>query len=440
MEMKNSKNLLSLVTGIDENHLLYGNYIGLQYAFKTNLNTEILAASVSILVHQFPAIAGVYCSKTHSVRRSTNAVALNATHQDITLGQALKASERPQFVFQPARTEVLRGQAPLSSFTLTHFKCGGVIFGAAISHLFTDAAGHLKIMKHLADIYTALIQDNPPPAFPLTRGINVFNFGTLRTKAQTLLALKARGLPKPIPISGILGSFIKPLIIRAMDKSLELNPPIAFHFSKDDVARLKSSVLRESGEAWISTDIALCAHFTAIIAKLSFAETLKTEMQIGQLHDLRNRYFEEESETQSNLVGNAILIHIERAYFPHGLQKTSRGDLGSYFKNRKAKVGKDDIQTRLDLLADCLRHGYTNPELDVKNPIISLNNQSKIRVYDVKFDGQHPADIIPQDVGDNIMFFPAKDGGIKIYIRDIVNPLRQQNLLEPKWQKQVFDF
>ena len=61
-------------------------------------------------------------------------------------------------------------------------------------------------------------------------------------------------------------------------------------------------------------------------------------------------------------------------------------------------------------------------------------------VYDGRFDGQKPTQIYPQDVGDNIMFFPAPDGGIDIYIRDIVNPQGQQKLLTPEWQERIFDF
>ena len=163
-------------------------------------------------------------------------------------------------------------------------------------------------------------------------------------------------------------------------------------------------------------------------------------MQIGQLLDLRNRYFESEPKSQSHYVGNAILIHIDKAAFPDGLQNTSRGALARYFKQRQSKTDAAHVKDRLDLLADCLTHGYTNPELDVKNPIISLNNQSKMPVYDVRFDGQKPTQIYPQDVGDNIMFFPALDGGIDIYIRDIVNPQGQQKLLTPEWQERIFDF
>ena len=410
------------VSPIDENHGLYGNFIGLQYVFKDRLDAQVLARSVEELIKQLPALSGRYNAKTGAVLPSQNTVTLNVQHHS-----------------EPKRRDVLRGRAPLSIFSLTESK-DGTVFGMAMSHMLTDAAGFHVVMRHLGDIYSALKAGKPAPEFPFATQLEVFEFGTKRSKPETLARLKQRGLPKPIPIKGFLGRFIKSLIIKAMDKSLSENPPISTHFMPDDVARLKQTVLAESGEDWVSTNMALCAHFTSLIAKLSYGDDMKTEMQIGQLLDLRNRYFEADSKSQSQFVGNAILIHIEKAAFHDGLQNTSRGALARYFKQRQAKTDAADVKDRLDLLADCLRHGFTNPELDVKNPIISLNNQSKMPVYDVRFDGQKPTQIYPQDVGDNIMFFPAPDGGIDIYIRDIVNPQGQQKLLTPEWQERIFDF
>ncbi len=411
------------VSPIDENHGLYGNVIGLRYVFVEGLDVGVLARSVEELIKQFPALSGRYAGKFAEVIPSSETVSLASRGH-----------------YEPKRRDVLVGRAPLSTFTLAPHEDGGAIFGMAVSHMLTDAAGFHSLMRHLGDIYTALIIGKPVPTFPFATHFDVFKFGADRSKAETLSALKQRGLPKPIPIKGLLGGIIKSLIIKAMDKSLSENPPVSLHFTPDDVARLKETVLTESGEDWISTNVALCAHFTSIISKLSYGDDIKTEMQIGQLLDLRNRYFEADSKAQSNYIGNAILIHIDKAAFPDGLQNTSRGAVARYFKQRQAETNAGDIRERLDLLADTLRHGYTNPQLDVKKPIISLNNQSKMPVYGVSFDEQSPACIIPQDVGDNIMFFPAPDGGIDIHIRDIVNPGRQQKLLTPEWQDRIFEF
>ncbi|MDA8707788.1 acyltransferase [Hellea sp.] len=428
------------VSPIDENHLLYGNFIELQYAFAGGLDADILARAVAALLSQFPALSGCYDAKQGHIRRADAPVALTRKSHSGKLSDVLAASGRPNFIQEPSRKDVLRGRVALSTFTLTEFSDGGVIFGMAISHVLTDAAGYHLLMRHLGDIYTAISLAITPPDFPFATHLDVFEFGTVRFKSDVLEALKRQGLPKPIPIKGLMGGLIKSLIIKAMDKSIHHNVPTKIHFTPDDVSRLKQSVLTESGEDWISTNVALCAHFTSLMAKLSYGDDIKTEMQIGQLLDLRGRYFEADSAAQSQYVGNAILIHIDKAAFPDGLQNTSRGDLAKYFKQRQAETTADDVKDRLNLLADCLRHGYTNPELDVKNPIISLNNQSKMAVYDVRFAEQQPQQIYPQDVGDNIMFFPAADGGIDIYMRDIVNPQRQEQLLTPDWQTRIFDF
>ena len=428
------------VSPIDENHLLYGNFIGLQYAFAEGLDRKVLAKSVVELVSQFPALSGRYQAKSGGINLSEDTVPLTCITNSGKLSDTLASGSRPFFIYEPKRRDVLQGRAPLASFTLTEFEDGGIVFGVAISHVLTDAAGYHSLLSHLGDIYSAISEEKAPPEFPYTTHLDAFKFGSNTSKPETLAALKRRELPKPIPIKGLLGRVIKSLIIKAMDKSIHHNPPVKVHFTPNEVNRLKETVLEESSERWISTNVALCAHFTSIMTKLSYGADIKTKMQIGQLLDLRGRYFEADSEAQPNYVGNAILIHIDKAAFPDGLQNTARGALARYFKQRQANTTAKDVKGRLDLLADCLRHGYTNPELDVKNPIISLNNQSKMPVYDVSFGRQHPARIMPQDVGDNIMFFPAPDGGIEIYIRDIVNPQGQQKLLTPEWQKHVFDF
>lgn len=434
-----NKPLNHRVSPIDENHLLYGNFIGLQYVFKGGLDAEVLAESVAELVDQLPALSGRYQTKTASVISSSTKASVKIQTANGSIADILASEKRLHYIEQPARKDVLRGETSLSTFTLTEFEDGGVVFGMAISHVLTDAAGYHLLMRHLADIYTAVLTRKTVPDFTFATHIKAFEFGTGRPKAETLKTLKQRGLPKPIPIKGLLGKIIKSLIVKAMDKSLADNPPVRITLSAEEVARLKGTVLAESGEDWISTNVALCAHFTSIMAKLSYGADIKTEIQIGQLLDLRNRYFEIDAKAQSNYFGNAILIHIDKAAFPDDLQNTSRGALARYFKQRQAKTDTADVKDRLDLLADCLTHGYTNPELDVKNPIISLNNQSKMPVYNVSFGGQLPDRIIPQDVGDNIMFFPAPDGGIEIYIRDIVNPQGQQKLLTPDWQAQIYN-
>jgi len=302
-----------------------------------------------------------------------------------------------------------------------------------------DAAGFHRLARRLAEIYTARQQGTDLPDTQLTNRLDVFEFGTDRSKTETLTALAEAELPKPVKIKGMIGGVIRSAIIRELDK-LSLNSRIVIAMNAVNIARLKQTVLIESGEDWISTNMALSAHFTRIMARLIYGEKPREEVQIGQLLDLRSRYFETSRETQAEFIGNAILIHTETARFPGGLQNTSRAALARFFKRSLTRVNADYLQQRLDLISDGLRHGYNYPGLDLKNPMIALNNQSKMPVYDLAFGTQIPLRVIPQDVGDNIMFFPTPDGGVEIYIRDILKPERQEKLLTREWQDRIFDF
>lgn len=430
---------LHTVSPIDENHMLFGNFIGLHYVFRDGLNTPAISEAVERLCLDLPVLCGRYDAKNRVVIAGPP-ITLDVREAD---GQALTvnpAPKYPDYINQPARKAVWKGRTPLSTFTLTQFKDGGTILGIAINHLLMDAAGYHMLMKRLADHYTSIAEDKVLPKADIITHLPVFDFGTGRSQSEIKADLKNSSGPKPIPLTGLAGSLIRSVIMRAMEKSLHYSAPVKLHFSAEQVARLKDTVHGESGEPFISTNTALASHLTALMATLSYAENTKEDIQIGQLLDLRGRYFQEDSAHQPDFIGNAILIHIETATFQGGVQAASRGELARYFTKRKARTDSEDVKTRLDNLADCLRAGYSNPQLDVKNPIISINNQSKMPVYALSFAGQRPAQIHPQDVGDNIMLFPAAGGGIDIYIRDLVKPGRQVALLTPEWQSPVFDF
>ena len=431
------------VSDIDENHLLYGNFIGLQYVFKSTLDERCLTKSIGALVLSFPALAGTFDAKNQTIIKRTETLSLevkNSTgsyldHSHIGTVQ----SDRCQLVSEPRRRDVLAGRAPLSTYTLTKFEGGGCILGIAISHVLTDAAGFHILVRRLAQYYSAYAEDRVPEIVPITSDLDVFAFGATRDQSETITSLKQSGLKTPMKIKGLFGLALRNIIIIAMDRMAK-NRRVVIYFSNEHLQQLKQTVLEESGEDWISTNTALSAHFTRLMATLMYRDKAKKQVKIGQLLDLRGRYFDADRDRQDSFVGNAILIHTSKAQFHDGLQHTSRGKLARWFKNNISQIDATTLQTRLDLIADCLRHGYSYVGLEMSDPMIALNNQSKMPVYASKFGAAEPVRVIPQDVGDNIMFFPTRDGGIEVYIRDILKPKRQDQLLTDTWQKRVFDF
>lgn len=431
------------VQKIDENHQLYGNFIGVQFVFEQALDATCLVEAIDHLIMQHPELTGRYDRKSGQVIPSSERIRLRfqsgfpgSAKDHAVVGT--RQNNRGNFIFEPSRREVQSGKAALSSFTLTEFQGGGCILGIAISHVLVDAAGFHLIARYLGHIYSQKIQGQALLPSPLISELGVFKFGTDRSKRKMLKALKSQGLAKPLKLRGLLGGFVRRLIVKTLDKMSE-HPRVVIAFTPEKVERLKQTVLRESGADWVSTNMALCAHFTSVLGALMFSEDSQDTVQIAQLLDLRGRYFEEDGQSQNLFTRNAILIHTECGAFPNGLHATPRGALAGFFKTAHSRIQPLYIKDRLNLIADCLGHGYSYPGLDFKTPMIALNNQSKMNVYATRF-GAPPLRVIPQDVGDNIMFFPAPDGGVEIYIRDIQNPEIQEHLLSPQWQARIFDF
>lgn len=431
------------VQPIDENHQLYGNFIGVQFVFEETLDPTTLAESIDFLILQHPELTGKYAADEHHIVPGEDHVWLRLlpnyeghARDHATVGTAFK--RRREFIYEPSRRDVQRGQAILSSFMLTTFENGGCIFSMGVSHLLVDAAGFHMLAQYLGEIYSCKVRGDTLPHTKLLSDLDVFKFGRSRTAALTSKALKKAKLAKPLKLKGVLGGVARSMIIKSLDGMANYDR-VVFALSADEVTRLKRKVWEESGEKWISTNIALCAHFTTLMADFMFPHEAAEKVQIAQLLDIRGGYFYDTPEEQARFMRNAILIDTETAEFEGGLQEVSRADMARFFKASLAKVDAAYLQDRLDLISDCLSQGFSYPGLDFKTPTISLNNQSKMKVYNAQFAGQTPLRIVPQDVGDNVMFFPTPDGGIEVYIRDIVNPERKIELTTEEWVKRVYE-
>jgi len=420
------------VSNIDVNHMMYGNFIGVLYLFNERLHEATLRKAWSQLIEQLPILACVYDQYGQCLVPSAPAP-FEASEADLT-SKDFHSARRSELINEPGRRAVLGGRAPLSSLKLTELKDTGCVLGLAINHVITDAGGFHKVAQHLGDIYTALVDGKVVPAPSFILKLPEFTFGTDRTFAETKTELAQQGLKTPMSMRGVRGAVPKSAILWAMSK-ISGQTRLRVHFTPAQVQELKASAHTESGEDWISTNAALCAHFTSIMIGLIHDGEPKKPLRIGQLLDLRNRYFDDSKNQQNSFIGNAILIHTEQA----DLENYDRGTLTRFFKSMVSDLSPDFMQSRLDVIADSLRHGRNYPGLEMSDPLLAVNNQTKMPVYNIDFKEINPIDIIPQDVGDNIMFFPAQDGGVDIYIRDILNPKRQAKLKNPEWQTRIFD-
>ena len=418
--------------------MLYGNYIGVLYLLENQLDPDVLPKAWLLLQKQFPPLASRYDPNAHILTGLEHPIEIQL---DSTAGHFADYVSNPDFdilrtwfVDEPNRKLAETGKAPMSTLTYTAFEDHGSMLGFAIAHVVTDAGGFHRLARQLADNYNALLSGSDIPDANFLRSMTEFNFGTNRSWEQTNHVLAQQGLKVPFSLQGVSGWFMRRMITWGMKHILSIER-FPVHFTPDQVAQLKATVLAESGEDWISTNVALCAHFSSIMIELMHGPKSKKPIQLGQLLDLRNRYFEDPDNQQDRFIGNAILIHSELT----DLGDYSRSNLARFFKKMTTGLSDRFITERMDITSDCFRHGRSYPGLDMKNPMVCVNNQTKMPVYDLDFAGVKPSHILPQDVGDNIMFFPSHDGGIDTYLRNFQEKDGHKKLAKPEWQARIFD-
>lgn len=419
--------------------MLYGNYIGVSYHLETKLDSEALMKAWKILNRQFPALCTRFDRASHKLvaKPSVEPIVLRSENADVRdlISSPHLDFVRDDFLSEPEHKAAENGRAPMATLTVTDLTQHGTVLGLAIAHVVTDAGGFHRIARQLADNYNAIINNTDIPDAGFLRRLPEFRFGTSRDWAQTQEELSRLGLNKPVSLQGVFGRIMRRLIASGM-KHITSIKRVPVHFSNEQVARLKDTVLRESGEDWISTNVALCAHFSSIMMDLIYDGRPGKPKQFGQLLDLRNRYFDDPENFQNRFIGNAIMIHSEMA----DLNDYSRGNLARFFKSMTTDLSPEFITSRMNIISDCFRHGRSYPGLDMKTPMICVNNQTKMPVYDLDFGGVKPSRVLPQDVGDNIMFFPAADGGVETYLRVFQSKRLHNQLSKPEWQARIFDF
>jgi len=175
------------------------------------------------------------------------------------------------------------------------------------------------------------------------------------------------------------------------------------------------------------------------MAELS--EVKSNKMQLVTSRDFRGRIDCNNKEDHPYFAGNALFVYNILADFNRPYIEVSRGEIASHLRNASKQVDKKLIKMGMDFVYDCLSLGYSYPGINIKLPLIAMNSQIKLSVYDVNFGNGKPLRVIPQDIGgDSALFFPDGNGGVEVYIRDIMNTKRQKKLLTDEWQDKIFSF
>lgn len=418
------------LNNLDRNYALTATGIGVSYIFDKLINLTRLQSSLKQLLAEVPVLAGRANFKTMRVESNKAHVPIEIVEAFKGCAQDYAASStnirnRADFVLEPPLKKVRKGQSQIMCVRVTQFSTGGCALGVTLNHGVVDAAGFHLIMKRWSEIFSGL------EGRPVVMDKEVFNFETDRSAETLLDDIERTGNKRPQNYGNFTGRLLKLLIYKVVDV-LKKRDREMVHLSPVQIDNIRETVRREAGLERLSRNIAMSAHIIHALIPLQTRQD-ETRIKVANVINIRSRIRGPFAEQQASYAGNAILLMMCQLSHKASVRHLGRGEIARALYYEFNGLTEANIWRDMRNVLDSLNADYGYPGVNTKGAVMGINNQSKFDVYGVDFGAGRPLRVIPQEVGDHIMMFPAADGGMEIYMRDFASRKRQKKLLESEW-------
>ena len=203
-----------------------------------------------------------------------------------------------------------------------------------------------------------------------------------------------------------------------------------FHVSTDTTKKLKEKLSTRAGLPY-SSNVALSALITKRCMEL-FKHPENTMCSIVTVVNTRERL----TGIPSNYAGNSSFSIPTPAFSA----AASLDQIASVVHQTLEKVRKSpssELQSLMELNVYAIKYKLPLAPFDVmgmnakKPTIIYLNNFSRLHIYDIDFGTGSPVKVIPHNLKDQVVIWPAPPavGGVEIYFSGV--PVRYVSKLEP---------
>ena len=203
----------------------------------------------------------------------------------------------------------------------------------------------------------------------------------------------------------------------------------SFKISAATIDRLKEQLAKATGML-CSSNLVLSALITKRCMEL-YKHSENSRCRVVTVINTRTRL----AAIPSTYAGNSSLS-IATPAFPAEADMSEIASIIHYTLEPARKTPSPELQKLMQLNLNAIKHKLPLAPFDIlgmyaKKPIIVyLNNFLKLHIYDIDFGSGKPVKVIPHDLHDQVVIWPAPPaiGGVEVYFSGI--PIRYVNLLD----------
>jgi len=386
--------------------------------FDATLDPDLMKKTLQKLLSYYPHLAGRMEEKNGIALNNSGVPFLVADEPDLLLEDLLKRDDMvniKEFSLEIKPGRLHKGlDAPLS-VKITRLK-NGTVLGVQCSHACMDGESFYTMIYNWSRMCRGEAIEQPVLNQSLLQ-VPAFNSEAEARKIALAAGWKKMSIFSlfkllPLLISGLLRKRSRP-----------------FHVAAGTIERLKEQLPDTDGRAF-SSNVVLSGLITKRFMEL-FKHPANTQCTVVTVINTRKRL----ATIPANYVGNSSLSIASSPF--SAAASMDEITLANDQALEKVRISPSaELQHLMELNLYSIKHKLPLAPFDVmgmhakKPTIIYINNFTKLHIYDIAFGAGSPVKVIPHNLQDQVVIWPASpaDGGVELYFAGV--PIRYVNELE----------